>query len=276
VLVALAVTVGLSGCGTSRESSPGGTSTTSSRSAPSSTSTRRSTSTQSTSTTRGPASTTTESSVTPAVVVRHGREGRRWIALTFDAGSDAGYTAAILDLLATRHVRATFSVTGAFARANPALVARIAREGHVLVNHTDSHLSFTGRSTNTTGLSSSERAAQLIRADGAISAITGATSRPWFRPPYGDIDAETPMDVARAGYSYVLLWTVDSLGWRGTAPSTVVARCLDGATPGGILLLHVGSASTDAVALPGVIDGLRARGYELVTVATPGFIVESP
>ncbi len=70
----------------------------------------------------------------------------------------------------------------------------------------------------------------------------------------------------------MLLWTVDSLGWQGLAPTEVVSRCLDGAAPGAILLLHVGSQSTDAAALPAIISGLRARGYELVTVATPGFV----
>ena len=220
-----------------------------------------------------PPPTATGVPVAPAIVVRHGDESRRRIALTFDAGSDSGNTAAILDLLAARHVHATFSITGDFARANPALVRRVAREGHVIVNHTDTHESFTGVSTHSSPISAAERVVQLDRADAAISALTGRTTRPWFRPPYGDLDASTPGDVARAGYSFILLWTVDSLGWQGLAPAAVVARCLDGATPGGILLLHVGSASTDAAALPQILDGLRARGYELVTVAAPGFIV---
>jgi peptidoglycan-N-acetylglucosamine deacetylase len=216
---------------------------------------------------------TTPTPTGPAAIVRHGDEHRRWIALTFDAGSDAGNTTAILDLLAARHVHATFSLTGAWARANPQLARRIARDGHVIVNHTDTHRSFTGASTGAPALTSAERASQLARADASIMAITGVSTKPWFRPPYGDIDASTPVDAARSGYRSVLLWTVDSLGWKGLAPASVVARCLDGATPGGILLLHVGSASTDAAALPGILDGLQARGFALVTVATPEFVV---
>jgi peptidoglycan/xylan/chitin deacetylase (PgdA/CDA1 family) len=220
-----------------------------------------------------PASTTTTTvPIGPAAVVRHGTAAHRWIALTFDAGSDVGNTAAILDLLAARHVHATFSLTGAWTRANPRLAQRIAREGHAIVNHTDTHRSFTGVSIGTSALTSAERTAQLAGAETAIVAATGRSSKPWFRPPYGDIDASTPRDVARSGYRYVLLWNVDSLGWKGLAPATVIARCLDGATPGGILLLHVGSASTDFAALPGILDGLGARGFSLVTVATPGFV----
>ena len=271
----------LAGCGSSsRPAAPTTTRRVAATSAPTTT-TRRAVPTTTprlppvTTTTRSVATTTTSAvvPVAPAVIVRHGDESRRRIALTFDAGSDTGNTAAILDLLAARHVHATFSLTGDFARANPALVRRIAREGHAIVNHTDTHESFTGVSTHSSQISAAERAVQLERADAAISALTGRTTRPWFRPPYGDLDAAAPVDVARAGYSYVLLWTVDSLGWQGLAPAAVVARCLDGATPGGILLLHVGSASTDAAALPQILDGLRTRGYELVTVAAPGFIV---
>jgi peptidoglycan/xylan/chitin deacetylase (PgdA/CDA1 family) len=226
-------------------------------------------------TTSTTAMTTTSTTVVPtgpAVVIRQGDEHRRWIALTFDAGSDVGNTSAILDLLAARHVRATFSLTGIWARANPDLVRRIARAGHVIVNHTDTHRSFTGFSTHTSALSAEQRATQLEGADTSIAAITGSSTRPWFRPPYGDIDAAAPVDVARAGYRYVLLWTVDSLGWKGLAPADVVTRCLNGATPGAILLFHVGSASTDSAALPLILDGLRARRYELVTVAATGFV----
>ena len=193
-------------------------------------------------------------------IVRHGNEHRRWIALTFDAGSDTGNTTTILDLLAARRLHATFSLTGAWARANAALARRIVRDGHTVVNHTDTHRSFTGFSTGTAPLSAAERVAELERADASIVAATGRSTRPWFRPPYGDIDPATVTDVARAGYRYVLLWTVDSLGWKGLAASDVAARCLNGATPGGILLLHVGSASTDARAhfLASSTDSRRA------------------
>jgi peptidoglycan/xylan/chitin deacetylase (PgdA/CDA1 family) len=254
------------GCGSSGPAPPPASSTTRSNT------TSSSTAAPGTTTEPTAPATTTAGGVTPATIVRRGSDRKRWIALTFDGGSDAGNTAAILDLLAARHVHASFSFTGDFVRANPALVRRTARLGHVIVNHTDTHRSFTGVSTHTPPLSSAERIAELQRGDAAISAVTGASTRPWFRPPYGDIDAATAVDAARAGYRYELLWTVDSLGWQGLAPAAVVARCLDGATPGAILLLHVDSQSTDASALPAIISGLRAQGYELVTVATPGFV----
>jgi hypothetical protein len=63
------------------------------------------------------------------------------------------------------------------------------------------------------------------------------------------------------------MWTVDSTGWRGTAPTEITARCLAAAASGAIYLFHVGSASADALALQSIINGLRAAGYGFETVA---------
>jgi peptidoglycan/xylan/chitin deacetylase (PgdA/CDA1 family) len=213
------------------------------------------------------APTTTAPSSTPAIVVRRGSTDRPEVALTFDAGSDTGYAAEILDLLAAKGVRATFGMTGKWAEANPALVRRMVTEGHQLVNHTYDHASFTGFSTGTAPLSRAQRTDELERAEQAMQAAAGVTARPWFRPPYGDEDASVRADVGAAGYRYELMWTVDSLGWKGVPAAEVTSRCLDGAVNGAIFLLHVGAASTDHTALPAIIDGLRSRGFAITTAA---------
>lgn len=201
----------------------------------------------------------------PAVVVRRGDPSRAVVALTFDAGSDVGYASEILDVLAPNHVPATFGMTGRWAEAHPALVGRMAAEGHQLVNHSYDHPSFTGQSTGEPVLSRGERLDQLARTEAAVRAAANTTTLPWFRPPYGDEDPSVRADVAVAGYRYELLWTVDSLGWRGISPDEVVQRCLERAVPGAIFLLHVGAESTDHDALQRIIDGLRARGYGFAT-----------
>ena len=150
-------------------------------------------------------------------------------------------------------------MTGSWADANPRLVARIAAEGHVLINHTATH-------PDMTTLSSADRLAELAAAEASVSVITGRGMQPYFRPPYGAYDASVLTDIGRAGYAYSIMWTVDSLGWEGLDPASVAARCLDGAVDGAILLLHVGSQSTDVEALPEIVAGLRASGYTFVTV----------
>jgi peptidoglycan/xylan/chitin deacetylase (PgdA/CDA1 family) len=212
--------------------------------------------------------TTPPPATTPAIVVRQGDTTRPVVAITIDAGSDTGHATEMLDTLAAYGVRATFGMTGRWAEANPGLVRRMAVEGHQLVNHSYDHPSFTGRSTGTAPLTTAQRLDQLARADAAIRAAGGGTTKPWFRPPYGDVDDSVLADVGSAGYRYALMWTVDSLGWKGDGADQIVARCLDRAAPGAIYLFHVGSASADHAALPRIIDGLRQRGYSFATAAT--------
>jgi peptidoglycan/xylan/chitin deacetylase (PgdA/CDA1 family) len=115
-------------------------------------------------------------------------------------------------------------------------------------------------------LTTESRWDQLDRAEQAISSIAGRSSLPYFRPPFGDYDESVARDAGARGYRYLVMWTVDSLGWKGLDPGDVITRCLDGAAPGAILMFHVGSASTDVEALPEIIDQLTARGYGLASI----------
>ena len=60
------------------------------------------------------------------------------IALTFDDGPNA-HTEEVLDALKEMHVKATFFIVGKQAHAHRDVLARIAREGHLLGNHSGSH-----------------------------------------------------------------------------------------------------------------------------------------
>jgi peptidoglycan/xylan/chitin deacetylase (PgdA/CDA1 family) len=200
-------------------------------------------------------------------VISRGDPGRRTVALTFDAGSDAGFTREILDVLGQSGIHATFGITGRWAEAHPDLVTRIAAGGHLLVNHSYGHQSFTGTSARPALLTFAERQADVERADQIIQRITGRSTKPWFRSPYGDYDGSVNAALGTLGYRYNVLWTVDSLGWQGASPSSIVSRTVGGAVPGAILLFHVGSQSQDANALPAVIAGLRQAGYGFGTVA---------
>lgn len=189
------------------------------------------------------------------------------VALTFDAGSDAGFTTEILEVLRQAGIHATFGITGRWAEAHPDLVTRIVDGGHLLMNHSYDHRSFTGTSARPALLTLAERREDVERADEIIQRLTGHSTKPWFRSPYGDYDASVNAALGSFGYRYNVLWTVDSLGWQGLAPSAIVSRIVGGAVPGAILLFHVGSQSQDANALPAVISGLRQEGYGFGTVA---------
>lgn len=168
------------------------------------------------------------------------------MVLSFDAGSDRGYTAQILDTLAAKRVKASFGLTGSWARDNPDLVARIGAEGHHVINHTFDHRSFTGLSDGRGGLSPDERVAEVEQTDAIITPLLGQSTRPWFRPPYGEYDAAALAQLAAVGYRYNIMWTIDTQGWNGASVQAVLDRTFGAAAPGAIVLLHVGSTSSDS------------------------------
>lgn len=198
--------------------------------------------------------------------VDRGPSGRARVALTFDAGADRGNAAAILDTLKSARVRATFGITGRWCDANADLVRRIANEGHTLTNHTLTHRSMTGFSNPDAMLTPAERVGELIATEKKLKAACGKVGRPLFRPPYGDYDAGVLNDVAAAGFAYNVMWSVDSLGWRGLSADEIVDRCLSSMGNGFIYLFHVGSASADAEALPRLIAGFRGAAFQMTTV----------
>ncbi|HLJ68179.1 MAG TPA: polysaccharide deacetylase family protein [Chloroflexota bacterium] len=188
------------------------------------------------------------------------------VALTFDAGADRGYAARILQILERNHIHATFGMTGVWAKANGDLVRRMIRDGDVLVNHTYDHRSFTGYSTKTAALTRQQRTWEITQADRVIRSEVGRNAKPYFRPPYGDYDQATLTLLLSLGYRYMVMWTVDSLGWEGLSAPAIIQRCMSLLRPGAIYLMHVGIQSQDAAALPSFLTALKRAGYREVTV----------
>ena len=214
-----------------------------------------------------PAPTATTAPAGPAQVLSRGPTSSRTVALTFDAGADRGFAEQVLDTLRSNGVVADFGLTGQWMEQNPDLVARIAAEGYLVINHTYRHLSFTGVSTSSAPLTQAQRWSELDRVEALMQSLTGKSTRGFFRPPYGDYDASVNRDVGARGYGVNVMWTVDSRGWMGIPAAEIVQRCLQLAAPGAVYVFHVGAQSADAAALPAIIQGLRAMNYSFVSVA---------
>jgi peptidoglycan/xylan/chitin deacetylase (PgdA/CDA1 family) len=197
-----------------------------------------------------------------------GTSGRPEVALTFDAGADRGYAAEILDTLAAYGVKASFGITGQWAAASKDLIRRMVDEGHMVFNHTWNHYSFTGASTKDWHpgvLTAEERQKELIDTERAIEQLTGYNTRPYYRSTYGDYDDSVLADIAEIGYYVTLEWNCDSLAWNGASVAEIVERCGENATPGDIILMHVGAAGDDWLALPDLIETLQAKELAMVT-----------
>lgn len=190
---------------------------------------------------------------------------KKLVALTFDAGSDQGYAKKILRVLRREKVKASFGLSGHWVEDNPKITRRIAKRGHTIINHTYSHTSWTGAFAGS-GLGSEQRRRELKRTERLVRKIADVSTKPWFRPPYGDFDRAALRLLPKRGYDYNVLWSTDSGGAAGLSAAAIVQRCLDEVRRGAIYLLHVGSQSQDGPALGRLINELKRRGWGFATV----------
>lgn len=215
----------------------------------------------------------TETVVLRGVEVSRGQPGRR-VAITFDAGAGAAPAASILDTLRAYDVRVTFFLTGRWAEDNPDLVRRMAAEGHEFGNHTYDH-------PRLTELDEAGIRDQVERTEEIIRNLTGQSTRPFLRPPYGSRNQYVLDTLAGLGYISIY-WTVDSLDSVGEpkTPDFLVQRVThptDGQgnpipLEGAIFLMHIGSQPS-AEALPAILAWFRQEGYQVVKVSE---ILRSP
>lgn len=203
---------------------------------------------------------------------------QRALALTFDMGGRVEPAVAITKLLVSERVCATLFLTGDAARtaAGQEVLALIRSNPGLLElgNHTQSHCNLRdggGGSGCPAGRPTAAFIADELTDALAAMAAGGQDPAPYWRPPYGAYDDATIAAAADAGYGTTVLWTVDSLDWRaeadgGPTTSGLTRRIVDNATPGGIVLMHLGGWNT-LDALPGIIGELRAEGYTLTSVS---------
>jgi len=192
---------------------------------------------------------------------------RGLVALTFDDGPDPRWTPQVLDVLHREGVPATFFDVGTMAQAHPELVRREVADGHVVGNHTFSHLD--------SATIAAWRARWEVQADQwVLAGITGRTPM-LFRSPYGgnDIVREVGTRTASDGLAQQLGlhevdWTVDPEDWARPGVQHIVDVATSQPAPRTIVLLHDagGDRSQTVAALPELIDRLKQAGYAFTTV----------
>jgi peptidoglycan/xylan/chitin deacetylase (PgdA/CDA1 family) len=196
-------------------------------------------------------------SATGPAQVRRGPR-RPLVALTYDDGP-AALTPRFVATLDRLGVPATFFLVGSLVADRAPLLQRMLAAGHELANHSWDHPDL--------GAGGPRASSQLTRTNAAIRRATGF--RPCvFRPPYGSSGADLVARTRALGMTSVL-WSADPADWRTPGAGVITSRVLAQAGPGAIVLSHDGGGprSQTLAALPGIVAGLRARGYGFTTVS---------
>ncbi len=191
------------------------------------------------------------------------------VCLTFDISWGSQTLPKVLPILAQNKVKATFFLSGPWAKYHPEQVKAILKDGHEVASHGQEHV-------NLSQYSEYEIARNLIGAHQILKSATGGKVAYFFRPPNGDYD-DLVVVTARAQNYETVIWAVDSLDWMNPGADYMVRRVTEKSFPGAIILCHASDSSKQIdQALPGIIAGLRGKGYQLVTLTeltrfgTPG------
>lgn len=190
------------------------------------------------------------------------------VVLTFDDGPNPPHTQALLDVLESYGVKATFFVKARNVEAFPDALRAVALAGHEIGNHSYHHRPMAA-------ISATDMRQEITRASKVIEGVLGYAPV-LFRPPYGAQGIGTRRALAQLNMTSIIMST-HGTDWELTDPEQISAGVLAKIEPGSIILLHDGHGDVDdphaqdsrapSVAATGlIIEALHAQGYSFVTV----------
>jgi polysaccharide deacetylase family sporulation protein PdaB len=185
---------------------------------------------------------------------------KKLIALTFDISWGEIRTEPILKVLEDKGVnKATFFLSSPWSQSHPQIVNQIVKSGYEIGSHGHKHVNYSS-------LNDDEIRKQISTAHQILSDVTGKTPN-LIRMPNGDFDKRVLRIANDMNYT-VIQWDTDSLDWMNKGVDSIINRVVSKAHPGDIVLMHASdSCKQTHEALPVIIDQLRAKGYEFVTVS---------
>ncbi|MEK4248102.1 polysaccharide deacetylase family sporulation protein PdaB [Paenibacillus sp. FSL W7-1287] len=185
---------------------------------------------------------------------------RNVVALTFDISWGDKRLEPILEVLKQKDITsATFFVSSVWSQQHPELVKKIQEAGYEIGSHGHKH-------DNYSTLTDEEIRSQITTAHSIISEVTG-TSPNLIRLPNGDFDKRVLKIASELQYQ-VIQWDTDSMDWLSIGTDKIADRVISRAHPGDIILMHASdSAKQTHLALPIIIDQLRDKGYDFVSVS---------
>ena len=190
-----------------------------------------------------------------------GNTEEKVLYLTFDAGYENGCTAQILDALKANDVPAAFFLVGNYIEKNPDLVKRMAREGHIVGNHTMHHFDMSKLS---------DKAAfskELTDLENLYRDTVGAEMPKYYRPPQGIYSEENLRQAKELGYKTVF-WSLAYVDWKNDSQPTkdeAFQKLLPRTHNGAVVLLH-STSKTNAEILNELIGKWKEQGYRFGTL----------
>jgi peptidoglycan/xylan/chitin deacetylase (PgdA/CDA1 family) len=180
------------------------------------------------------------------------------VALTFDVAR--GKTEAVnmlLQILEQNQAKATFFVTGDWAKKHPEVVARMSGDGHDVMNYGNTHEKMTGLSLQEVQLNMQSAAAVIQEYTGKYPAL--------FRAPYG-VYNDTILQAARQMGIVGIQWDIDTLDYKNLSAARMVKRVEKDVSSGSIIALSsVGKNTPEA--LPQIIQAVRDKGLKIAKLS---------
>ena len=186
----------------------------------------------------------------------YGVRGKNQVTLTINVDWGQEFIPGMLKVLESRDVKATFFITGNWAKKFPGLVLEIANQGHEIGNHGYSH-------QHPFSLNKDQLIDLIKKNEELVYEITGKKTN-LFAPPYGEVDGRISAIVADLNYK-TIMWSADTIDWQRPAPAIIVGRAINKIEDGGIILMHPTEPSLQA--LPEIIDRIERRGFNFVTIS---------
>lgn len=185
---------------------------------------------------------------------------KKVVALTFDISWGEKAPDPILNIMEQKGVKkATFFLSGPWTSTHPEIAKRIKSMGYEIGNHGHKHDDFPKHPNEWIY-------EQVKKSEQTIQDVTGIKTT-LIRTPNGAFDKRVIQKLNSMGYT-VIQWNTDSRDWMRPGADQIVNRVVTKAIPGDIILMHASDSALQTIdALPRIIDGLRTKGYEFLTVS---------
>lgn len=179
------------------------------------------------------------------------------VALTINCAWNVEDIDLILDVLSKNQVKATFFIVGDWASKFPDAVKKISDSGNEVANHSESH-------AHVNNLNYEKNVEQITKCSDRINKITGKPTT-LYRGPYGEYN-NTVIKAAEDNKHTMIQWNIDSLDYKGLTGEQMWERIEPKLAKGSIILMHNGTENT-ALSLDIIINNIKEKGYDLVTVS---------